>query len=224
MSYSKKIFIGLVMVFAAVTTRAGFLLSGNTAGFFQPVSGTNVTTTNSIDGLDASFRSGVPVDNSFRSGIKFNGHEFENVENGDTFSFGLFTYYNGLSRVGTSSATSLLDLYLNFDDPALGKVHLTTITFGIDATVNTAAHLSPDIFTANFLQPSPIWVGDELVKFTINGLSKSTLVAENTFTDLASITVTVLIPEASTFTAILGIATLGFTLLCRRCVFSAVAR
>ena len=216
MSHSTKLFIGLVLVFTAATTHAALMLSGSTAGFFQPVASPHVTITNNADGSLASFRTGVPVGNSFKSGVKFNGHEFENVGDGDTFSLGMLTYYNGISRLGTSSGTALLDLYLDFEDPAAGKVHLTTITFGIDATANTAAHLAPDAFTASFLQPSPIWLGDELVKFTINGLSQSTLVAENTWTDLASITVTVLIPEASTYAAMLGIAAMGFTLLRRR--------
>lgn len=224
MSYYGKLFIGLVLVLTATTTRAGFLLSGDTAGFFQPVASPNATIANAADGSHASFRTGVPVGNSFKSGVKFNTHEFENIGNGDTFSFGLLTYYNGISRLGTSSGTSRFNLYLNFDDPALGKVHLTTITFGINATVNSSAQASPDAFTASFLQPSPLWLGDEWVKFTINGLSKSTLVAENTCADLASITVTVLIPETSTYAAILGVAIMGFTAVYRRRVVSSGSR
>jgi hypothetical protein len=220
MSCYGKLCMGLVLLFTVGTTRAGILLTGNATGFFQPVSNPNVTTTNTMDGLNASFRTGVPVDGSFKSGVKFNGHNFANLVSDDTFALGLFTYYNGVSRVGTSSGSSLLDLYVNFDDPSVGRVHLTTITFGIDATVNTHGHLSPDAFTASFLQPSPIWLGDELVKFTINGLPTSMLVAENAWTDLASITVTILIPETSTYAAMLGVSVMIFALVQRRRILS----
>lgn len=204
------------MIFTAGAARAGLLLAGNTAGLFQPVSTPYATITNTADGSDASFRTGIPVANSFKSGVQFSAIDFENIGSGDTFSLGSLTYYNGLSRIGTSSGTSLLDFYLNFEDPAVGRIYLTTIQFGIDATVNNPARLSPDIFTASFLQPSPIWLGDELVKFTINGIPMSTSVAENAWINLGNVTVTVAIPETSTCAALLGIATLGSTLILRR--------
>ncbi len=219
-----KLFVGMVLLFSTTSAmRAGTLLSGNTAAFFQPSANPNVTIANTTDGSNASFRTGVPVENSFKSGVVFNDGDFENIANGDTFSLGLLKYYNGLSRVGTSSGSSRLDLYLNFDDPAVGRVHLTTITFGIDATVNTHAHLTPDIFTASFQQPAPIWIDDQWVNFTIKGLPTSTAVAENTWTDLANLTVTVAIPETSTFAALLGMGILAFTLRSRRPIVRATA-
>lgn len=219
-----KLFIGMVLSFSTTAVmRAGILLSGDAAAFFQPVSSPNLTIANTGDGLNASFRIGIPVENSFKSGVVFSGGDFENIGNGDAFSLGLLKYYNGLSRVGTSSGSSRLDLYLNFDDPGIGMVHLTTIAFAIDATVNAAGHLTPDIYTAIFQQPPPVWIDNQWVNFTINGLPKSTAVAENTWTDLANLTVTVVIPETSTFAAMLGLGILAFTLWGRRHIVNASA-
>lgn len=217
MNHHRKFCVGLILaLFTAATMHAGLLLSGNTEAFFQPVSNPYATITNSANGLDASFRTGIPARDSFKSGVKFNGQGFQNVEDGDTFSLGFLTYYNGVTRAGTSSGSALLDLYLDFADPALGKVHLTTIKFGIDATLNHGGNLNPDFYAASFLQPSPVWLGDELVKFTINGLSKSTAVAENSSMNLASISVMVLIPETSTYALTLGIAAFALILFHRR--------
>ena len=212
----RKPSIVLAMILTAVAARGGLLLTGNTAGLFQPISNHYATMTNSVDGSNSSFRPGLPVENSFKSGVQFNGSNFQNIGDGDTFSLGLVTYYNGLSRIGTSSGTSSLDFYLNFDDPAVGRIYLATVKFGIDATANTASRLTPDIFTASFLQPRPIWVGDELVKFTINGLPTSTSVAENAWVNLGNVTVTVAIPEISTYAVLLGMVAMGFATLRRR--------
>ena len=212
----KHFFVLVLTLLVASTLHAGLLITGNTAGFFQAVSGSHITATNAPNGIDASFRTGIPWGKSFQSGVGFSGHDFENLESGDTFSLGSFTYYNGLSLIGTSSGSALFDFYLDFKDPAIGRVHLTTITFGIDPTVNRGASLPPDAVTTSFLQPPPIWLGDELVKFTINGLPASTLVAENSLTELGNISVTVLIPESSTFAAIIGAAMFVATLWFRR--------
>ena len=191
------------LVFAAVAgvAHAELLLSGNTGGFFQASPNPNTVITNSPDGMAASFRTGVPVDGSFKSGVNFNGHDFLGIGSGDTFSLGLLTYYNGITRIGTSSGSALLDFYLNLDDPALGSVHLTTITFGVDATINTPPNLIPDAFTASFTQPPDVLIGDQWVRFRINGLPASTELPEDTWTDLASVTVTYLnpVPEPATY-------------------------
>jgi len=150
--------------------------------------------TNADDGSFASFRTGVPVGDSFKSGVVFNGRDFANIGDGDTFSLGMLTYYNGITKIGTSSANALLDFSLNLTDPSVGVVHLTTINFGVDATVNTPPNLVPDVFTASFTQPADVKIGDQLVRFRINGLPASTQLAEDHWADLASVTVTYLSP------------------------------
>jgi hypothetical protein len=209
-----KLSAGCAWIFAAGTTHAALLLAGNTAGFFQPVSDPAISITNTTDGLEAAFRTGIPAPGSFKSGVGFNGQDFSQVGDGDTFSLGFLTYYNGLTRIGTSSGSALLDFYLNFADPAIGSVHLTTIKFGIDATVNNHAVLTPDAFKASFLQPAPVWLGDQWVQFTINDLPDSTLVAENAAMNLASVTVTV-IPELPGGAALMGMLALTVAVLFR---------
>lgn len=208
--------LALALAFPTLTVWAGPILAGDVMGFFQPVSGMNATIINSDNG-DASFRTGTAVDGSFRSGIEFHGDSFTGVTSGDTFSFGLLTYFNGITRIGTSSASALLDFFLNFDDPAIGLVHLTTIKFGIDATVNHTANLVPDLFTASFTQPMPVWIGNSWANFTIAGLPSSVQLAENTSTQLGRLTVTyVPVPEGATTLLLLGIAMLSLGAFCRR--------
>ena len=186
---------------AAGVAHAEPLLSGNTGGSFQASSNPYTVITNSADGMAASFRTGVPVGGSFKSGVNFNGHDFTGIGNGDTFSLGLLTYFNGITRIGTSSGSALLDFYLDLDDPAVGEVHLTTITFGVDATINTPPNLIPDAFTASFTQPPDMLIGNQWVRFRINGLPASTELPEDKWADLASVTVSYLspVPEPATY-------------------------
>jgi hypothetical protein len=176
-------------------------LTGSTAGFFEGVSSGNTTITNVPDGSFASFRTGSPVSGSFKSGVVFNGSSFADITSGDTFALGVIKYYNGITRIGTSSADALFDFYINLDSPVASTFLLTTIKFGIDATVNTANNTNPDLFTATFTQPAPVLIDGTWVKFTINDLPSSTQVKENTIVTLADVTVTFLnpVPEPATY-------------------------
>lgn len=176
-------------------------LSGSTAGFFEGVSSGNTTITNTVDGSFASFRTGKPVPNSFKSGVVFNGSDFTGISSGDTFALGVIKYYNGVTKIGTSSADALFDFYISLDNPAMSPILLTTVTFGIDATINDSHNKNPDSFTASFTQPAPVWIDGTWVKFTINDLPASTKVKENSIVQLADVTVTFLtpVPEPATY-------------------------
>lgn len=213
MKHRRKLILGpaLALALLAGTAHADLLLSGTTSGAFEGTSSGNTVITNSGDGVNDSFRTGVPVSGSFKSGVVFTGQNFANVSNGDTFSLGVITYYNGITKIGTSSATALFDFYIDLSDPATPPLLLTTISFGIDATVNSPTDLVPDQFTASFTQPAPILIGDQWVKFAITDLPASTLVAENTWVQLASVTVTYLspVPEPATYGLFGAIGLLG---------------
>lgn len=191
--------IGLALAAGAAQA---LTLSGSTAGFFEGASSGNTTITNVPDGSFASFRTGVPV-GSFKSGVVFNSASFTNLSDGDTFGLGVITYYNGLTHIGTSSADALFDFYVNLTSPTASSFLLTTVDFGIDATVNTPENKNPDVFTASFTQPAPVLIDGQWVKFTINDLPASTMVKENTFVKLAEVTVTFLnltpVPEPATY-------------------------
>jgi PEP-CTERM motif-containing protein len=201
----------VALAFTAGIARADLLLSGSTAGSFQASPNPNTVISNSPDGMFASFRTGVPVGSSFKSGVQFNGSDFMNIASGDTFSLGLLTYFNGITQIGTSSGTAMLDFSLNLSDPAVGLVHLTTVTFGIDATVNTPPNLIPDAFTASFTQPPAVLIGDQWVKFTINGLPTTTELGEDMRVDLGSVTVSFLnpVPEPATYGLLGGLGLMG---------------
>jgi hypothetical protein len=189
--------IGLAL---AASAAHALTLSGSTAGFFQGSSSGSTVITNEPDGSFASFRTGVPV-GSFQSGVVFNADSFANVNSGDTFALGVITYYNGITHIGTSSADALFDFWVNIDSPTTGSFLLTTVKFGIDATVNSGDSLIPDSFTASFTQPPPILIDGTWVKFTINDLPASTPVGENMMVQLADVTVTFLnpVPEPATY-------------------------
>jgi hypothetical protein len=191
--------IGLALAAGAAQA---LTLSGSTAGFFEGASSGDTTITNVPDGSFASFRTGVPV-GSFKSGVVFNSASFTNLSDGDTFGLGVITYYNGLTHIGTSSADALFDFYVNLTSPTASSFLLTTVDFGIDATVNTPENTNPDVFTASFTQPAPVLIDGQWVKFTINDLPASTMVKENTFVKLAEVTVTFLnltpVPEPATY-------------------------
>ena len=194
--------IGLALAAGAAQA---LTLSGSTAGYFEGVSSGNTTITNVPNGSFASFRTGLPVNGSFKSGVVFNAESFSSINSGDTFALGLVTYYNGITRIGTSSANALFDFYINLDSPTVSSILLTTVNFGIDATINTPQNTNPDVFTASFTQPAPVLIDGQWVKFTINDLPDSTMVKENTFVKLADVTVTFLnqpmspVPEPATY-------------------------
>jgi hypothetical protein len=199
--------IGLAL---AASAAHALTLSGSTAGFFEGSSSGATVVSNIPDGSIASFRTGTPV-GSFKSGVAFSGDVFANVNSGDTFALGSLTYYNGITLIGTSSATALFDFYINLNSPTVSSLLLTTVTFGIDATVNTPGNLIPDSFTASFTQPAPVLIDGQWVKFTINDLPASTLVAENTSVQLADVTVTFLnpVPEPATYGLMGAIGLMG---------------
>lgn len=192
--------IGLAL---AASVAQALTLSGSTAGKFDGVSSAHTTIMNVPDGSFASFRTGTPVNGSFKSGVVFNAASFTNLTSGDTFGLGVITYYNGITRIGTSSADALFDFYINLNSPTVGSFLLTTVDFGIDATVNTPQNTNPDVFTASFTQPAPILIDGQWVKFTINDLPATSSVKENTFVKLAEVTVTFLnmspVPEPATY-------------------------
>jgi hypothetical protein len=189
------------MGLALVVGAQALTLTGSTGGFFQGVSSGNTTVTNAPDGSFASFRTGVPVSGSFKSGVEVAGSSFTNVSSGDTFALGVIKYYNGIPKIGTSSADALYDFYINIDSPTNNTFLLTTIKFGIDATINNADNKNPDLFTSSFTQPAPVLIDGTWVKFTINDLPASTQVKENTIVTLADVTVTFLnpVPEPATY-------------------------
>jgi hypothetical protein len=189
--------IGLAL---AVSAAHALTLSGTTTGLFLGSSSGNTTIVNSPDGSFASFRTGVPV-GSFKSGVEFHGDTFTNVHSGDTFALGVITYYNGITRIGTSSADALFNFSINLTSPETMSHLLTQVKFGIDATVNTPQNTNPDLFTASFTQPAPIKIDGTWVQFTVNNLPSSTMVKENMIVELAQVTVTYLnpVPEPATY-------------------------
>ena len=196
-----RLLVGSVVGLALAAGAHALTLSGSTAGFFEGVSSGNTTITNVPDGSFASFRTGKPVSGSFKSGVVFTGSDFTGITSGDTFALGAISYYNGITRIGTSSADALFDFYINLDSPTASTLLLTTVKFGIDATINSPGNLKPDLFTATFTQPAPVLIDGTWVKFTINDLPGSTVVKENTIVTLADVTVTFLnpVPEPATY-------------------------
>ena len=212
MTINKELLAGLILVvtFSAANGQTGLLLSGDTVGVFRPVTGSSAAAANSPDRWGSSFRIGVPMNHSFQSGVSFNGHDFVDLQDGDLFSPGLITYYNGINRLGTSSGNALLDLFWQPRGTA-DLIPLTTINFGIDATANSRGTPVPDTFRSSFIQPEPVRLGDQWVRFTVTGLPDLFQLAENSTVDLGGLTVA-FIPEPQTNAMLLGLATLCFVL------------
>jgi len=173
----------------ATPAQANLILSGSLVGVFQSNDHPNTQVTNSVNG-DASYRTGKAASNSFQSGVDFNSASFSDLMSGDEISLGMFTYYNGITAIGTSSGSAVLDLYLEPTDPESSRILLTTMTFGIDATTNAFGNLIADNYYVSFTQPSPAWIGGDWVNFSIGGLPAATSLAENSWKNVGSLTFT----------------------------------
>jgi hypothetical protein len=208
MTTNKAILIGLLLVaiLSAGQAQTGLVLSGDTIAVFRPVSTAGAAAAELPANQNVSFRIGVPEAQSFQSGAQFNHQSFINIHDGDTFSSDLITYFNGINRIGTSSGYAQLDLFLQLNGTA-ALIPLTTINFGIEATANSRGRLIPDTFRANFIQPKPVWIDDQWVKFSVVGLPDSFQLAENSRINLGSLTIAA-IPEPQTSATLLGIAIL----------------
>jgi hypothetical protein len=192
------------------TAQAALLLSGSTQAAFQGSSSGWTEINNAPDGSFASYRTGLPVTGSFKSGVVFDGSDFVDISDGDDFSFGLITYYNGRTLVGTSAAVAKLDVWLDLSDPAWSPLLLTTITFVIDPSLN-AGGLIPDFFLAAYSQPDPIWIDGYKVQFTIEDLPLITLtVGEGMVETMGNLHVEITpIPEPATYGMIASASLLG---------------
>lgn len=196
----------------AGTAHAELVLTGSTAGYFQGASSGSTLITNAADGQTASFRTGVPIaGQTLKSGVQFDAVDFTGIHSGDSFGLGFLTYFNGRTKIGTSSATADLDFWLNLDNPSIAPFKLTTITFGLDATANTNGSPQPDVFTATFTQPPKFKVGGQWVQFTINSLPAEWEVKESSWAKIADITVTFTpVPEPATYGLMASAGLLGF--------------
>lgn len=170
--------------------RANLFLSGDVVGIFHSDGGPNPDISRSADGA-ASFRTGIAAENSFKSGVTFIGGAFDGVGEGDTVSLGDLNYYNGITRAGTSSHSAVLDLYLRLADPSANWIHLTTLNFTIDATLNAKGREVPDNFLVKYNVLESAQVGGEWLEFGITGLPAATAVAENSKADPGNLMMTV---------------------------------
>ena len=190
----KRLLLPAVMIAVACTfvgkVRADLFLAGDLVGIFSGSGGGNVDIANFSDG-NASFRTGTATDNSFRSGVTFTGGAFTGVTEGETVSLGSLSYYNGITKIGTSSHGAVLDLYLRLTDPLASWIHLSTLNFVIDATLNARGNEVPDNFLADYTSAGSAWIGGEKVEFSIGGLPAMTSVAENSKVDLGNLTLSV---------------------------------
>jgi len=187
----------LSLGFIALGTDAGAnpILAGNIMGIFQSDGRANTWIENSSDG-SASFRSGLATSGSFQSGVSFTGNPVTDMDTADVINAGSFTYYNGVTRLGTASSNAALDLYLQLNEPTMSWLHLATLNFGIDATVNTPGNWAPDKFTVSYSVPEELLIGTERFNVAISGLPAMTTVAENSRVDVGALTLT-LVPTVA---------------------------
>lgn len=188
--------VALACSFASQVQAIPFL-AGDLVGAFRPDVENNVTITNFTNG-NASFRTGIATSQSFKSGVSFTGESFTGLGEGETISLGSLSYYNGITQIGTSSHSAVLDLYLRLTDPTQEWLSLGTINFTIDSTVNTGTKEIPDNFLAEYFAPAGILLGDDWLQFTVNGLPAVTAVAENSKFDAGNLSLT-LAPSIAVF-------------------------
>jgi hypothetical protein len=187
------------LALAVSLAHAQLLLSGYTKGSFQDLGEANTTVTNAPDGSWAHFATGIPATGSTQSMIDFTNASFSGVASGDPIQVGLFNIHNGRTLIGSGAPTAKFDLGLSLTDPAYGDLAVTTFTFEIDHTVNTAAGV-PDSFTVLFDQPAPVQIGDYLVQFHVHFDPAEFQVGEDTSVQRGDVYVTFTpVPEASTF-------------------------
>ncbi len=193
MHFKKSLLFSAAIIAIGCSTapliRADSFLSGDIVGAFRSAGGTNADIVNSLNG-DASFRTGMATANSFKSGITFDGASFTGIDSGETIPAGVLKYYNGLTQIGTSSHGAILDLYLRLTDPSMPWIPVGTVSFGIDATVNTLSAGVPDNFLAAYSASSSILIDGGWLQFALNGLPAATSVAENSEVDIGNLTLT----------------------------------
>lgn len=168
---------------------ANLFLSGDLVGVFRGGGGANIDIDNFDDG-SASFRTGIATGNSFRSGVTFTAESFAGIGEGDSVSLGSLSFYNGITQIGTSSHSAVLDLYLRLADVADNWIHLSTLNFAIDATLNAKGLEVPDNFLAGYISPENVLVGGKKLEFSITGLPATTAVAENSKVDIGNLILT----------------------------------
>lgn len=180
---------------------AQLLLSGYTKGSFVDLAEPNTTVTNAGDGSWATFETGIPVTGSTTSRIHFANDTFTDVAAGGVIQVGLFEIRNGMTEIGSGAHNALFDLGLQITSPHWQEIALTQIAFSIDHTPNLPGAV-PDTFSASFMQPSAVKVGDYLVQFQVNFDPLEFQVPENTVTQRGDISVTFTpVPEPSTYAA-----------------------
>jgi hypothetical protein len=180
---------------------AQLMLSGHTTGSFVDLSEANTTVTNAPDSSWAKFATGIPVPSSTQSSIEFSNATFTDVGSGDPIQVGLVTITNGVTWLGSGAPTAQFNLGLELTSPVGQSVALTTMTFHIDHTPNTAGGV-PDTFSATFDQPAPLTIAGYLVQFHVNFDPAEFQVAENSSVQRGDITVTFTpVPEPSTYAA-----------------------
>jgi hypothetical protein len=200
------------------TARADLSLSGETTGSFQSEVTTppvTVTITNSSP-TSAEFQTGVPSPSTTPpTSITFTGDNFSDITSGEPLDVGIFTIFNGTDLIGTDASDAFFNLGLSLTSPTTESVALTTIDFGI---VNTANHGGdvPDVYTVSFVEPSPIVVGGELLKFNVVFAPPTISINEESSVTRGDVFVTFTpVPEPSTY-ALWGALLVGGIIVYRR--------
>lgn len=187
------------LALAASLAHAQLLLSGYTKGSFQVLGEANTSVSNAPDGSWAHFETGIAATGSTKSMIDFTNDTFSNVSSGDPIQVGLFEIHNGRTLIGSGAPTAKFDLSLYLTNPTYGDVPVSTLTFEIDHTVNTAGGV-PDTFTVMFDQPAPIMIDNYLVQFHVHFDPAEFQVSEDSTVQRGDVYVTFTpVPEASTF-------------------------